>query len=290
MPFNNKTKKYWIIPQESLDPKDLPLGSILKQPNDVIDVLNRGEVLAIDERHIIKEREQISKSIKDSAEKGFGFNLEASSILAAIIGASPNAGTEWSNAKGDSIEATKVRAEHFSPSEEYAKKLFSTQNVAEYIGKSVFTAPVYLVVGLAIANTITRSASKSQKISGKAGVGLGPPGTGVEISGDVSGNRQFESSYSDAVNEDVVLAYRVRRFRYSKLRGRVVKSKEDETVHSRYEHGAETESGEEEEDDDYVTTAAFSYFEDDDVIARDFGLEGFIEGNDDGADEDEEAN
>ncbi|CEJ90301.1 hypothetical protein VHEMI06093 [[Torrubiella] hemipterigena] len=284
MPFNNKTKKYWIIPQESLDPKDLPLGSILKQPNDVIDVLNRGEVLAIDERHIIKEREQISKSIKDSAEKGFGFNLDASSVLAAIIGASPDVGTEWSNAKGDSIEATKVRAEHFSPSEEYAKTLFSTENVTEYIGKSVFTAPVYLVVGLAIASTIVRSVSKSQKISGKAGVGLGPPGTGVEISGDVSGNLQVESSYSDAVNEDVVLAYRVRRFRYSKLRGRIVKSKEDETDHSIYKHGAEGDS-EEEEEDDYITTAAFSYFEDDDVIARDFGLGGFTECNDDNADE-----
>lgn len=287
MPFNNKTKKYWIIPQESLDPKDLLLGSVLTQPNNVIDVLNRGEVTPINAKYIIREREQISKSIQNSIDKGVGLNFEISSALAPIIGATPKTKTEWSGANRDSIEATKVRAEHFSPPEDYAKALFLNKNVAEYIGKSVFTAPVYLVVGVAIASTVVRTAEKSHTRGAEAGVGLGPPGLGVDLSAEVSGKHQTESSYKDAVDEEVVLAYRVRRFRYSKLRGRIVKAKEDETGHSRYEHG-DSSGGDDEEEEDYVNTAAFSYFEDEDVVAREFGLRGFAEEGED-EDEDEES-
>ncbi|KAL3957397.1 hypothetical protein ACCO45_007975 [Purpureocillium lilacinum] len=117
---------------------------------------------------------------------------------------------------------------------------------------------------------------------GKAGVGLGPPGTGVEVSADLSANRNTKSSYHDSVEGDVVLAYRLRRFRYSKRRDEFVKNDEDETKHARY--GTDEDDAPQSEDDEGVNeVAVFSFFDGEDVEAGDAGLQGFAEG--DGSDE-----
>lgn len=281
MPFKNKSKKYWIIPQESLCPDDLPLGSILKRPNDPIDILNRNAVEAIDVSLIIKEREQISKSLSSAVSNGFGVNLETSTVLAAVIGGSPNVGTEWSRSSEDSIEATKVRAQHFSPSDEYANRALRTQLVSDYVGQSFFTAPVFMIVGVAVASTLSRSAGKSRNLGLKAGAGIGPPGTGVEVSADISTNRELKSNYEDAVENDVVLAYRLRRFRYSKFRDHFSKKKEDESDHARYELDSKTAGSDEDSDDDASYVPVFSYFEGDDVVG---GEGGFTELDEDGDD------
>ncbi|KAK2594368.1 hypothetical protein QQS21_007928 [Conoideocrella luteorostrata] len=276
MPFGNKSKKYWIVPQEALSPDDLQLGSLLKRPNDPIDLLNRNAVEQIEAKNIVKEREQVTKSLNDAISNGFGINFEASSILAAVLGASPDVGAELSRNKGDTIEATRVRAQHFIPPEEYMNKALSTQQVVEYTRQSFFTAPVYMVVGVAVARTLVRTANNSRNTELKGGFGLGPPGTGIEISANISGNHGKESVYQDSVDEDVVLAYRLRRFRYSKVRGRHIKKKTDETGHAMYRYISEdVSSDEEKEDPEY--NPVFSYFEDDDVAARDVGMEGFVE-------------
>jgi hypothetical protein len=289
MPFKNKSKKYWIIPQESLCPGDLPLGSILKQPNDLIDILNRHAVEAIDASFIIKEREQVSKSLNSAVSNGFGANLEASSVLAAVIGASPTVGAEWSRSSEDSIEATRVRAMHFSPSDEYANRALRAQQVSDYIGQSFFTAPVYMIVGIAIASNVSRLASKSRNLGLKGGAGLGPPGTGVEVSADLSTNREVQSSYRDAVEDDVVLAYRLRRFRYSKMRGQFIKKKDDESHHARYELDPKNPIASDDEDEDESTqhVPVFSYFEEDDFVATGPAVGGFMEIDEDDESSDE---
>lgn len=278
MPFKNKSKKYWIIPQESLCPDDLPLGSILKRPNDPIDILNRNTVESIDISLIIKEREQISKSLSNAVSNGFGVNLETSTVLAAVIGGAPNVGTEWSRSSEDSIEATRVRAQHFSPSDEYANRALRAQLVTDYVGQSFFTAPVYMIVGVAIASTLSRSAGKSRNLGLKAGAGIGPTGTGIEVSADVSTNREERSNYQDAVEDDVVLAYRLRRFRYSKFRDHFSKKKEDESDHARYELDSKTAGSDEDSDAEADYVPVFSYFEGDDVVV---GEGGFTEVDDD---------
>ncbi|KAJ4267329.1 hypothetical protein NW762_003433 [Fusarium torreyae] len=285
MAFSDKPKKHWIIPQECLSPEDLVLGNILKYPNDPIDILNRKEVEPIDSSAIVHEREQVTKSFTDALDVGFGSKLGASSVLAAVIGASPFVEGNWAKGASYTVEATKVRAQRFIPSAAYVNKALRTQEVGEFVRKSFFTAPVYMVVGIAVANTVSRTTEKSRNRGGGAGIGIGPPGTGVEVSAELNAKRETQSSYHDSTEDDVVLAYRLRRFRYSKRKDEFTKKDTDETKHARYALDQEKSESEESEDEGGAKLeggndgyrAEFSYFEGDDVVASDADMAGFVE-------------
>lgn len=292
MPWGNQAKKYWIIPQECFAPESLVLGQILKEANDPLHALNRRAVVQIDPLDILHEREQVSKSIGSALETGFGANLGASSVLAAIIGASPSVDGKWSSSASDSIEAAGVRVSHFDPSEEYVNKALRTDTISRFVQKNFFSAPIYMVVGVAIARTLSRSANSSSDKGGGANVGVGPPGLGVEISAGLSANVGNKSNYSDSVEDDVVLAYRVRRFRYSKRRKEFDRKEQDETKHARF--GLDEEDShrgeEEEEDEDDDMEPVFTYFDDNDESQEKAGqMGGFpeIEAKVEDEDEDE---
>ncbi|KAH7324148.1 hypothetical protein B0I35DRAFT_423615 [Stachybotrys elegans] len=272
MPFGNKDKKYWIIPQESLAPEHLGLGSILKRPNDPIDILNRGAIEPLSESEIIREREQVTKSLDNAVSSGFGSKLGASSVLAAVVGASPSLEGSWKNATSVSFQATGVRAQHFVPEADYVNRALRTKRVDLFVRRSFFTAPVYMVVGIAIAQTLKRESAISSERGAGAGVGLGPPGTGVEVSAEFSANNESKSSNTDSVENEVILAYRVRRFRYSKRKDEFVKRDEDETKPAHYTLGED-----EDEDEEEGQIPVFSFFEEDDIAAQDIGMEGFVD-------------
>jgi hypothetical protein len=91
-----------------------------------------------------------------------------------------------------------------------------------------------MVVGTAVARTLSRTAEKSRGRGGSAGIGVGPPGLGVEVSAGLTANRDTESTYHDSTNEYVVLAYRLRHFQYSKRKDGFKRRDQDETKHARY--------------------------------------------------------
>ncbi|KAM0235979.1 hypothetical protein ACHAPO_005201 [Fusarium lateritium] len=284
MAFSDKPKRHWIIPQECLSPEDLVLGSILKYPNDPIDTLNRKEVEPIDLSAVVSEREQVTKSFTDALDAGFGSKVGASSVLAAILGVSPFIEGNWSKTTSFTIEAKNVRAQHFIPSKPYVDKALRTQQVDSFVRNSLFSAPVYMVVGVTVAKAVSRTAERSHDRGGGAGMGIGPPGTGVEVSAELTANHGAQSTYYDLVEDDVVLAYRLRRFRYSKRKDEFRRAKQDETKHTRYtvekllRSKVDDEEDEEDDDDTYVPT--FSYFEGDDIVASDVEMAGFTEGTD----------
>ncbi|KAF5024993.1 hypothetical protein F66182_2944 [Fusarium sp. NRRL 66182] len=266
MSFGDKSKKHWIIPQECLSPDDLVLGSILKYPNDPVDILNRKEVEPVDSSAVINEREHVTKSFTDALDVGLGSKLGASSVLAAVIGAAPFVEGNWTKGTSYSIEATRVRSQRFIPSDTYMNKALRTKEVTAFVRQSFFSAPIYMVVGVAIANTISRTTATSRGRGAGAGIGIGPPGIGVEVSAELSANRETQSSYHDSIEDgDVVLAYRLRGFQYSKRKDEFKSNKTDETKHARYSLDEDSESGDEEDEDGYI--ANFSYFEGDDVAA-----------------------
>ncbi|KAF4451364.1 hypothetical protein F53441_5630 [Fusarium austroafricanum] len=276
MAFSDKGKRYWIIPQECLAPDDLVLGTILKYPNDPIDILNRKEVAKIDPSVIVNEREQVAKSFTDALDVGFGSKIGASSVLAAVIGASPFIEGNWKKGTSYTIEATNVRAQRFIPSADYVNKALRTQQVDAFVRDSLFAAPVYMVVGITIAKTMSRTAGKSHGRGGGAGLGIGPPGIGVELSAELTANNDRQSTYHDLVEDEVVLAYRLRRFRYSRRKDTFKRKNQDESKHAQYELKKwKPEEDDNDDDDDYV--AALSYFEGADVEASDVEMAGFIE-------------
>ncbi|QPC71745.1 hypothetical protein HYE68_002497 [Fusarium pseudograminearum] len=282
MAFNDKPKRHWIIPQECLSPVDLVLGSILKYPNDPIDILNRKEVEPIDPSAIINEREQVTKSFTDALDTGFNSKIGASSVLAAVLGASPFVEGNWSKGVSFTIEAKNVRAQRFIPTEPYVNKALRTPQVDAFVRDSLFSAPVYMVVGISIAKALSRTASRSRNRGGGGGMGIGPPGTGIEVSAELTANHGVESSYHDSVEDEVVLAYRLRRFRYSKRKDEFRSARQDETKHTRYSMEDRMlrfeEDNEDDDDDIYIPT--FSYFDGDDIVASDVEMAGFVQGTD----------
>ncbi|KAH7143370.1 hypothetical protein DER46DRAFT_619035 [Fusarium sp. MPI-SDFR-AT-0072] len=287
MAFSNKSKKSWIIPQASLSPDDLVLGSILKRPGDPTDILNRQVVEPVDPSNIIKEREQVTKSFIDALDVSFGSKLGASSVLASIIGASPSLEGTWAKGVSVSIEATNVRAQHFLPSADYVNRALHTKVIDDYVHQSFFSAPVYMVVGVAVASKLSRTTNASSDKGGGVGIGISPPGTGIEVSAEWSATCGSQSSYHDSVAEDVVLAYRLRRFRYSRRRDEFIQKDEYESKHARYGTDQEDLTAEENEDGgNYV--AVFSYFDGDDFTAVQAGNQGFAECDDDGDSSDQE--
>ncbi|GKU03430.1 unnamed protein product [Fusarium langsethiae] len=285
MAFSDKPKRHWIIPQECLSPVDLVLGSILKYPSDPIDILNRNEVEPIDPSAIVSEREQVTKSFTDVLDTGFNSKIGASSVLAAVLGASPFVEGNWSKCTSFTIEAKNVRAQRFIPSESYVDKALRTPQVDVFVRNSLFSAPIYMVVGVAVAKTLSRTAERSRSRGGGGGMGIGPPGTGVEVSAELTANHGAESTYHDSVEDEVVLAYRLRRFRYSKRKDEFKRAKQDETKHALYRlENRVLRSGDEdeddEEDDDNTYFPAFSYFEGDDIVASDVEMAGFVESTD----------
>jgi hypothetical protein len=136
-----------------------------------------------------------------------------------------------------------------------------------------------MVVGTAVARTLSRRAKKSRGRGGGGGMGIGPQGLGVEVSAELNANRDTESTYHDSTDEDVVLAYRLCRFQYSKRKDEFKRRDQDETDQARYSLEEQLGSEEEEEEDDaYVAT--FSYFDGEDVAASETDMAGFVEGVD----------
>lgn len=283
MSFGDNTKKYWIVPSATLGPEDLVLGTVLRKPNNVIDTLNRNAVEPIEIGHIIHEKEQVKKSIGNAFDVGFGAELGASSALAAIIGGAPTVEGNWKSGISDSIEATQIRASHFSPTADYVNRALQTPEIKAYVRQSFFTTPVYMVVGVAVASSIEREFSRSKSHDGKVGADVGLAGTGLDVSASVSANRGSEQKYGDKVEGDVVLAYRARRFRYSRMKEVFVGK--DETKHGRYSTNQDEDENKDDDDDDTDDDddenefAVFSYFEANDVSATEAGAAGFEEEN-----------
>ncbi|KAH6884148.1 hypothetical protein B0T10DRAFT_463029 [Thelonectria olida] len=271
MTFNPQSKKCWIVPDESLPPDFLVLGSILKRPNEPMDILNRHTVTKIDPSVIDEEREQITKSIVKASNAGFSFGLGLSSVLASIVGAGPSLDANRAKSVSYLINAANVRAQHFIPPDDYVNRALRAKKVDDYVRQSGYNAKVYMVVGVAVASKVSRTAIGSKDKGGGAGIAVGPPGTALEVSADVHANRGSGSLYQDTV-ENVILAYRLRRFRYSKIRDEF--KQRDEVKAALYRADQEDSAAEEEEDEeDFV--AGFTYFDGVDVSAADAGMKGF---------------
>ncbi|CAG9996947.1 unnamed protein product [Clonostachys byssicola] len=281
MSFGDTTKKYWIVPSATLGPEDLVLGTVLRKPNNVIEALNRNAVEPIEIGHIIHEKEQVKKSIGNAFDVGFGAELGASSALAAIIGGAPTVEGNWKSGISNSIEATQIRASHFSPTADYVNRALQTPEIKAYVRQSFFTTPVYMVVGVAVASSVSREFTRSKSKDGKVGADVGIAGTGLDISASVSVNRGSEQKYGDQVEGDVVLAYRARRFRYSRRKEVFVRNSEDEKKHGKYstdqgeEQNKDDDDEDDDDDDDENEFAEFSYFEANDVSATEAGAAGF---------------
>lgn len=251
MVFGRKEKKYWIVCPGNLTPSSLPLGSILGLPYAPdASILNFGSIEPID-AHLIKPETELARfAVSQAFNAGLGAKLEVSSPLAPLLSVAPSLGLNFHSTRVESLQAKRFCVTTFwNPPKEYVDRALRIPEVMEYIKESWFTNPVYMVVSVAVAAVVTRDSRNSSSIDANAGVSVSPPGTGVAFATELSGSRGSRGRLEEeTVEQDTILAYRVRRIQYEKRKDVFVKAKDNESSFGLF--GQEHDQEEDREDDD----------------------------------------
>lgn len=254
MSFGRKEKKYWIVCPGNLSPESLPLGSILGLPYAPdASILNFGRIEPIESRSIRAETELAKFSIERAFNAGLGSKLEISSPLAPLLGVAPSLGLNFKSERIQTLEAKRFRVTTFwNPPDEYVNRALRDTEVLGYIKKSWFSTPVYMVVSVAVAAVVTKEHKGSTSFDGNAGAGVSPPATGVTLAADFSGGLGSELKSSEAtVEQDTILAYRVRRIQYERRKDRFQKAKDNDTKFGFFNADRQELDVDEDEDEDY---------------------------------------
>lgn len=257
------SKKNWFfLKKTSLSPEALQLGSILGQrivDDDPKTILNLHSVQDIEKHNVLNEVEEVDAWINAACNNGIGVKAALSSILGPRLKIE---GTKSSESTGV-VEAFKYRKSHAYLSQTYMDRAVLAERVQEYIKSTAFQGSLYLVVGIAVASQLDRESGRAKEMSIGADGAVPSGQVPIDVELHVSGWKGSHGLHGAHVASEVVVAYRIRRFRYSRgwLRkeGRWVKMGEDESKNADYSLGTgDTDPASEEEDDDDNELARFT--------------------------------
>lgn len=236
-------KKKWLVARYPKPQGELIfLGSILADPEDPETSLNRKfsavEIPQADSNSKDPETSlnrktgevEIPKDDKydDSAAVRQEIHSElsnnASGLLKVVPPNSPlfNAGVK---AEGGSskevkttVEAMRVSAEIFIPTKSYMDKALGRPEITAYVEKGAWSKSLYMIVGVATAETLAVSEEQSQEMNIAASANASLTGTGTETAGELSYGTTAKGGSKLKTENTTDFAYRVREFDYLKLR------------------------------------------------------------------------
>ncbi|KAI1317241.1 hypothetical protein F5Y16DRAFT_153505 [Xylariaceae sp. FL0255] len=141
------------------------------------------------------------------------FGLWAKTLGLSGIGGNADVSGGWSNRETFSCDS--VVTTYFDPTDEWVAKCLAAKPVDDYIVGSGYKKEVYVVTGLKVARNITFGSEAAQNADADAKVGAEVPQALVEIG--VEGNvHAGKSQVLGFQSTDVVVGFRVRKYRYKK--------------------------------------------------------------------------
>lgn len=198
-----------FIPQDT----DIVLGNIIKDPADPERPLNARDRLPIPEADLRRSEVQGWKDDVDK-QRGIGGGVNASFL--SPLGASFNLKHSFQKGQQDRLEARHLKTVHFDPTPAYILQSFhNSPDVLKYINDTSFKKKLYMVIGTKVAYGAKRSKAKSHL--NETSVGLGATGLpGLEAGPEASLNSKDSRITSFDESTPFVLAFRLRRIRYSR--------------------------------------------------------------------------
>lgn len=202
----------------------LVLGSILTDPKDPESSLNYESGIKPWPSDLkLDQTQAVRLMVNAELSKNLGGKLKA--VLPTVVGVVSSGGSlEASriNSIEGTVEAMDISAEIIKPgrtAQKYMDEALQMSEVVEYVKSGGLTyKPLYLIVGVATCKKLIMGESKTRgrTFSAEADANLGL--TGVEAGAGVSFVNNAVAGVAMEVQEECAFAYRVREFRYSRLR------------------------------------------------------------------------
>ncbi|WQF77070.1 hypothetical protein CDEST_02084 [Colletotrichum destructivum] len=209
-------KTYILAPNwTTAPPPDGPikLGHLLDDLTEFVPVNRRGIVDIPTEllnKVDIKEGFQSTRSRLVSGELG----LFAKVI--GLVGVGAGAGIYYKKDSNDILSCKTLETMTFDPTAEYIAESMELPEVARYMKGCQFREPLYMITGFKIGRGGSLQSSNSQNRNLKLIGGLNPPGSPINIEGNVGFVREETESEAWEGSTDFVVAFRVRKIWYQK--------------------------------------------------------------------------
>jgi hypothetical protein len=203
-------RTYHLCPDEHTPPPPegpIHLGHIIANLNEPANPLNPSSRLSAS---IIVYKHTSGKTTATSQDTRDGdFGVWAQFLQLPKVGASANASSDTK----DAYECHSVLTTFFNPTQEFFEQSVHIEGVQRFLKASRYKKPVYMVTGLKIAKgvKVTRSGGKGRGGSVEGGADLTSAGVPAQFGSEAHYQRTQEHLYSAETEEDIVIAFRVRK-------------------------------------------------------------------------------
>ncbi|KAL9110468.1 MAG: hypothetical protein Q9227_005012 [Pyrenula ochraceoflavens] len=189
------------------------LGNIIENPADAERPLNASDRIPIAEADLRRSEVRGWKDISDK-QRGIGGGVNASFL--SPLGVSSNLNHKFQKGRQDTLEAAYLKTIHFDPSPKYILQSFhNSPSVLKYINDTNFKKKLYMVIGTKVVYDAKRSKGSSHL--NETSVELGATGLpGLAAGPEASLKLEDSRTTSFDASTPFVLAFRLRRIRYSK--------------------------------------------------------------------------
>ncbi|XDG05177.1 hypothetical protein ABKA04_004792 [Annulohypoxylon sp. FPYF3050] len=145
--------------------------------------------------------------------KSGNFGVWAQFLGSESLGAHVNGSRERSGE--ETVSCDNVVTTYFDPTGDWVDECLAVDSVKSYIVGSGYKSEVYIVTGLKVATNLTFGSEAALKGNVNAKMGVGTPnvpvaGLELGINSDKSRSLQFQST-------DIVVGYRVKKYRYKRV-------------------------------------------------------------------------
>ncbi|KAF3218963.1 hypothetical protein TWF679_000374 [Orbilia oligospora] len=201
----------------------IKLGNVLTDPYDPETYINRrSKVIPIDQADLLDQSDIFRTAITATTikQRSASAGVEAP-VWAPLVDLGLMAEVGKTKEYHVSVNTEAVTAEVFLPPDQWLSELLEDPQVVQHIREQFFPT-LYVIIGVATASKVrileSSSSNHNTAIGGSATLTPAGIGANVGVSDEEGGNTTVEYSIPNSSNQRVDFAYRVRKFRYSKLR------------------------------------------------------------------------
>ncbi|KAK2599172.1 hypothetical protein QQS21_005362 [Conoideocrella luteorostrata] len=204
----------WLVPRYPPNKGTLmKLGTILTRPGELESCLDLQGEKDIPASSTYKHQLSTGPAQQNlQTDKGFAFRAILS--ISSFLGITGNVEGKRVGGVNTSVIAKNAEATVFIPTEDYMNKALRRREVEEYIRKTGWEEPLYVVVGVATADRLHLEETRSG--TAQASGSLRANATGTDWSGITASHDKVNSSVRKSDLKDCDFAYRLKEINYSK--------------------------------------------------------------------------